>query len=72
MSNQNGQFSNMTMLQQEFDAWGLPSLRPYLNYLIDNGVAEHKLVKWGKSQRWVVIIGGKNTNIRVGMNLISR
>ena len=47
------------MLQQEFDAWGLPSLRPYLNYLIDNGVAEHKLVKWGKGQRWAVIIGGK-------------
>ena len=59
------------MFQQEFGAWGLPSLRPHLKYLIDNGAAEHKLVKWGKGQRWVVIIGGKNTNIRVGMNLIS-
>ena len=59
------------MLQQEFDAWGLPSLRPYLNYLIDNGVAEHKLVKWGKGQRWVVIIGGKTINIRADMVLIN-
>ena len=54
------------MLQQEFDAWGLPSLRPYLNYLIDNGVAEHKLVKWGKGQRWVVIIGGKKYQYKGG------
>ena len=56
----------MTMLQQEFDAWGLPSLRPYLNYLIDNGAVEHKLVKWGKSQRWAVIIGSKKYQYKGG------
>ena len=54
------------MLQQEFDAWGLPSLRPYLNYLIDNKVAEHKLVQWGKGQRWCVIIGGKKYQYKGG------
>ena len=37
-----------TMLQQEFDASGLPSLKPYLNYLIDRGHAEHIKVKRGK------------------------
>ena len=51
---------------QEFDAWGLPSLRPYLNYLIDNGAAEHKLVQWGKGQRWAVIIGGKKYQYKGG------
>ena len=58
------------MLQQEYyDSGGglmLPSLRPLLNYLIDNGVAEHKLVKWGKGQRWVVIIGGKKYQYKGG------
>ncbi|MCR9066870.1 MAG: hypothetical protein NXI00_23060 [Cytophagales bacterium] len=47
------------MLQQEFDASGLPSLRPYLNYLIDRGQAEHVQVKWGTGYRWVIKIGGK-------------
>ena len=59
------------MHQQECDAWGLPSLRPYLNYLIDNGVAEHELIQWGKSQRWVVIIGGKHINMQADMSLIN-
>ena len=68
---ENGRFSNMTMLQQEFDAWGLPSLRPYLKYVIDNEVAEHNLVKWGKGQRWAVSIGIKTTNIREDMSLIN-
>ena len=49
----------MTMIQQEFRADGLPSLRPYLKYLLDNGLAEHVQVKWGKSYRWVMKIGGK-------------
>ena len=54
------------MLQQEFDAWGLPSLRPYLQDLIDHGVVEHKLIKWGKGQRWAVIIGGKTYQYKGG------
>ena len=34
-------------------------LLPYLNSLIENGLAEHVKVKWGKSERYVIIIGGK-------------
>ena len=49
----------MTMIKQEFRADGLPSLRPYLQYLLDNGAAEHVKVKWGNSYRWVIKIGGK-------------
>ena len=47
------------MFQQEFDASGLPALRPYLDYLLEHGAAEHVKVKLGKSERYVVIIGGK-------------
>ena len=49
----------MTMIQQEFRADGLPSVRPYLQYLLDNGLAEHVQVKWGKSYMWAIKIGGK-------------
>ena len=51
--------SNVTILPQEFDASGIPSLRPYLNYFLENGAAQHVKVKWGKSERYVIIIGGK-------------
>ena len=60
----------MTMIQQEFRADGLPSLRPYLQYLLDNGLAEHVKVKWGKSERWVIKIAVKPTLIRVVTKLI--
>ena len=49
----------MTILPQEFDASGIPSLRPDLNSLLENGVAQHFKVKWGKSERYVIIIDGK-------------
>jgi len=47
------------MLQQEFTKDGLPSMRPYLKYLLDRGYAEQVNVKWGKGHRNVIIIGGK-------------
>ena len=47
------------MLQQEFTKDGLPSLKPYLKYLLDRGHAEQVNVKWGKGHRNVIIIGGK-------------
>ena len=49
----------MMILPQEFDAPGIPSLRPHLNSLLENGAAQHFKVKWGKSERYVIIIEGK-------------
>ena len=60
----------MTNLPHEFDASGIPSLRPDLNYLLENGAAQHVKFKRGKSERYVIIIDGKNINIRVGTALI--
>ena len=68
--------SNMTDPPQEFDASGIPSLRPYLNYLLENGAAEQVKVKWGKSERDVIMIdgqkyqysGGHNINKNLGKN----
>ena len=56
----------MALLQQEFDASGLPSLKPYLNYLIDRGHAEHVKVKRGKGERNVIIIEGKKYSYKGG------
>ena len=56
----------MTMIQQEFRADGLPSSRPYLQYILDHGAAEHVKVKWGKSYRWVIKIGGKKYSYKGG------
>ncbi len=50
---------NETMPQQEFTKDGLPSMRPYLKYLLDRGYADQVNVKWGKGNRDVIIIGGK-------------
>ena len=69
--------SNMAYMidgvQQEFNASGIPSLRPYLNMLIANGLAEHVQVKWGKSYRWVIKIGCKsyqyNGSLDINKNL---
>ena len=54
------------MLPQEFDASGIPSLRPYLNYSLEDGLAEHVKLNWGKSERYAIIIDNKNINIEVG------
>ena len=60
----------MTSLPKEFDASGIPSLRPYLNSLLENGLAEHVKVTWGKSELYVIIIDGKGSIIEVGTTLI--
>ena len=49
----------MTNPPQEFDASGIPSVRPSINYLLENGAAEHVKVKWGKGERYVIMIEGK-------------
>jgi hypothetical protein len=49
----------MTMIQQQFRADGMPSMKPYLDYLLERGAVEQVKVKWGKSYRNVIIIGGK-------------
>ena len=51
--------SNMTILPQEFDASGIPSLLPYLNSSFADGLAEHVKVEWAKGERYVIIIEGK-------------
>ena len=61
--------SNMTLLQQEFTKDGAISMRPYLQYLLDNGAAEHLKVKWGKGERYVILIGGKKYQYKGGHNI---
>ena len=56
----------MTILLQEFDDPGVPSLWPYLNSVLENGLAEHVKVKWGKSERYVIIIEGKRYQYKGG------
>ena len=56
----------MTSLPQEFDASGIPSLRPYWDSLLENGLAGHVKVKWGKSERYVIIIEGKKFQYKGG------
>jgi len=51
--------SNMAMINQEFDFSGLPSVKPYLRYLLENGAAKHSIIRWGQSYRKVIFIGGK-------------
>ena len=55
--------------RQEFDASGIPSSRPYLNYLLEHGAAEHVKVKWGKGERYVIIIDGKKYSYSGGHNI---
>ena len=60
--------SNMTSLPQELDDSGNPSLLSRLNYLLENGAAEHVKVKWGKSERYVIMIKGKKYQYKGGNN----
>ena len=69
----------MTNLPQEFDASGIPSLRPYLSYFLENGAAERVKLKWGKSERYVMFIegnkypykGGHDINKHLGKKIIA-
>ena len=58
--------ANMIDPPQEFDAPGIPSLRLYFNSLIENGLAEQVKVKWGKSERDVIMIEGKKCPYKGG------
>ena len=59
----------MTILPQEFHDSATPSLRPYLNSLLENGVSEHVKVQWGKSERYFIIIGGKKYQYKGGHDI---
>ena len=48
--------SNMAEIKQEFDS---SAVRLHLEYLKQNGAADHVKVKWGKGYIWVVKLGGK-------------
>ena len=60
---------NMAMIKQEFDSSGIPSLKPYLRYLLENGAAKHVTIRWGQSYRKVIFIGGKRYQYKVGHNI---
>ena len=49
---------------------GHPSVKNCLNYLLENGHAEHVNVKWGNGHSNAIIIESKSINIKVVMNLI--
>ena len=57
------------MIHQEYTKYGAPSMRPYLQYLLDNETAKHVKVKWGKSERWVILIGGKKYQYKGGHDI---
>lgn len=47
----------------------IPSMKQCLDYLLENGAAKHEKVKWGKSEHWVIIIGGKKYQYKGGNNI---
>ena len=59
----------MAMIKQELNSSGLPSLKPYLSYLLENGAAKHEKVMCGKSERWVITIGDKRYQYKGGHNI---
>ena len=61
--------SNMAMIKQEFNSSGLPSLKPYLDYLLENGAAKHVTVRWGQGYRKVIFIEGKKYQYKGGHDI---
>ena len=59
----------MTSLPQELDDSGNTSLLSCLNYSLENGAAHHVKVKWGKSERYVIVIEGKQYQYSGGHNI---
>ena len=47
----------------------MPGMKPYLDYLLENGAAKHVTVRWGQSYRKVIIIGGKQYQYKGGDNI---
>ena len=64
--------TNMAEIPQELDKSGRPSVKPYLDYLKQHGVATHEYVEyWGKrgynyNYRWVIRIEGKTYTYKGG------
>ena len=61
--------SNMATIKQEFDSSGIPSMKPYLDYLLENGAAKPVTIRWGQSYRKVIFIGGKRYQYKGGHNI---
>ena len=59
----------MATIKQEFDSSGLPSVKPYLDYLLENGAAKHVTIRWGQSCRKVIFIGGKRYQYKGGRDI---
>ena len=59
----------MKNLPQELDDSRIPSLRPYLNSLLEKELAEHVKVEWGKSEPYVIIIDGKRYQYKGGHDI---
>ena len=59
----------MTNPPQESDASGIPPLRPYLHYLLENGAADHVKVKWGKGGPYVITMEGKKYPYKGGHDI---
>ena len=47
----------------------MPSMKPYLDYLLRNGAATHVTVRWGQSYRKGIFIGGKRYQYKGGDNI---
>ena len=47
----------------------MPSMKPYSDYLLENGAAKHVTVRWGQSYRKVIFIGGKRYQYKGGDNI---
>ena len=60
------------MLPQQFTKDGLPSLKPYLDVLLDNDYAKQVKVKWGKGYRNVIVINGKKYQYKGGLEITKK
>ena len=61
--------SNMATIKQEFDSSGIPSMKPYLDYLLEKRAAKHVTIRWGQSYRKVIFIGGKRYQYKGGHDI---
>ena len=59
----------MATIKQEFDSSGIPSMKPYLDYLLENGAAKHVTVRWGQSYRKVIFIEGNEYQYKGGHDI---
>ena len=57
------------MIKQERNSSGLPSMKPYLDYLLEKGATKHVTVRWGQSYRKVIFIEGKKYQYKGGHDI---